>query len=41
MKHYKSYRLFLETVRTIISAVLAGYFIWWLYQLLPMLITFD
>jgi len=41
MKRRNSYYLFLETVRTIVCVVLAAFLIWWLYQLLPMLITFD
>lgn len=41
MKPRNRYYLFLETIQTIVCVVFAAFIIWWLYQLLPMLITFD
>ena len=41
MKPRNHYRLFLETLNTVIFAAGVGYVCWWLHQLLPMLICFD
>ena len=41
MKNYRRYRLFLETLNTVAIVGGTAFLIWWLWQLLPMMICFD
>ena len=41
MKRSNRFRLFLETIHTLAFIAGVGFICWWLWQLLPMLVTFD
>ena len=41
MKNRNKYRLFLDTVNTIVLTGGTAFLIWWLWQLLPMMINYD
>ena len=41
MKSRNKYRLFLDTINTIVLTGGTAFLIWWLWQLLPMMINYD